>query len=101
MIAHFWDTEACSLTEVDRRFRGAHCLHCQGDEEAAMKNRLAISEQIRQGRTLTGTKGGEKIYVSTYMAVAYFKIRSRHSTGWTDERHKKIKSGNRAPLWTC
>jgi hypothetical protein len=27
----FWDTVPCSLVEVDRRFRGAYCLHHQGD----------------------------------------------------------------------
>jgi hypothetical protein len=34
MIA-FWDTELCSLVEVDRRFRGAYCLRQQSDEQAA------------------------------------------------------------------
>jgi hypothetical protein len=28
----FWDIAPCSLVEVDRRFRGAYCLHYQGDE---------------------------------------------------------------------
>jgi hypothetical protein len=28
----FWDIVPCSLVEVDRRFRGAYCLHHQGDE---------------------------------------------------------------------
>jgi hypothetical protein len=27
----FWDIASCSLTEVDRRFRGAYCQHHQGD----------------------------------------------------------------------
>jgi hypothetical protein len=26
----FWDVAPCSLVEMDRRFRGAHCLHHQG-----------------------------------------------------------------------
>jgi hypothetical protein len=26
----FWDMEPCSLLEVNRRFRGAYCLHHQG-----------------------------------------------------------------------
>jgi hypothetical protein len=26
MIA-FWDIAPCSVVEVDRRFKGAHCLH--------------------------------------------------------------------------
>jgi hypothetical protein len=27
----FWDVAPCSLTEVYRLFRGAYCLHHQGD----------------------------------------------------------------------
>jgi hypothetical protein len=27
----FWNIGPCSLVEVDRRFRGAKCLHCQCD----------------------------------------------------------------------
>jgi hypothetical protein len=26
-ITPFWDTAPCSVIEVDRRFRGAYCLH--------------------------------------------------------------------------
>jgi hypothetical protein len=29
----FWDMEACSLVEVDRRFIYAYCLHHHGDEQ--------------------------------------------------------------------
>jgi hypothetical protein len=27
----FWDVAPCSLVEIYRRFRGAYCLHHQGD----------------------------------------------------------------------
>jgi hypothetical protein len=27
-----WDIAPCSLVEVDRRFKGAYCLHYQGDD---------------------------------------------------------------------
>jgi hypothetical protein len=30
----FWDVAPCSLIEVDWRFRGAYCLHHQGDKQA-------------------------------------------------------------------
>jgi hypothetical protein len=30
-VTVFWDTAPCSLVEVERRFRGAYCLHHQGD----------------------------------------------------------------------
>jgi hypothetical protein len=31
-IRAFWDVAPCSLVGVERRFRGAYCLHHQGDE---------------------------------------------------------------------
>jgi hypothetical protein len=31
MLLVFWDVAPCSHVEVDRRFRGAYCLHHQGD----------------------------------------------------------------------
>jgi hypothetical protein len=31
-MAVCWDTAPCSLIEIDQRFRGAYCLHHQGDE---------------------------------------------------------------------
>jgi hypothetical protein len=30
----FWDVAPCSLVDIDWHFRGAYCLHHQGDEEA-------------------------------------------------------------------
>jgi hypothetical protein len=30
-MAVFWDVAPCSLLDIDRRFRGAYCLHHQGD----------------------------------------------------------------------
>jgi uncharacterized membrane protein (DUF485 family) len=32
----FWDVALCSHVEVDRRFKGAYCLHHQGDEFTAL-----------------------------------------------------------------
>jgi hypothetical protein len=31
-ITVLWDVAPCSLVEVYRRFRGAYCLHHQGDD---------------------------------------------------------------------
>jgi hypothetical protein len=31
-IRAFWDIAQCSLVVVDRRFRGAYCLHEQGND---------------------------------------------------------------------
>jgi hypothetical protein len=35
----FWDIAPCSLVQVDRRFRGAYCLHPQGDETSVYFNK--------------------------------------------------------------
>jgi len=32
MFRVFWDVAPCSHIEVDLRFRGAYCLHRQGDD---------------------------------------------------------------------
>jgi hypothetical protein len=32
MMIAFWDVVLCKLIEIDWYFRGAYCLHCQGDE---------------------------------------------------------------------
>jgi hypothetical protein len=29
----FWDAAPCRLVEIYRRFRGAYCLHHQGEED--------------------------------------------------------------------
>jgi hypothetical protein len=34
----FWDIEPRSLVEVTRRFRGAYCVHHQGDETSMYFN---------------------------------------------------------------
>jgi hypothetical protein len=32
----FWDVAQCSLVDIDRRCRGAYCLHHRGDEKTAI-----------------------------------------------------------------
>jgi hypothetical protein len=32
-MAAFWDIGPCSLFKVDRRFRGAYCLHYEDDTQ--------------------------------------------------------------------
>jgi hypothetical protein len=42
-IRAFWDIATCSLAGVDRRFRGAYCLHYQSDIGARLQG--AISQK--------------------------------------------------------
>jgi hypothetical protein len=37
-VRAFWDTAPCGLVELDRRFRGAYCLHHR-DQYASLKRR--------------------------------------------------------------
>jgi hypothetical protein len=34
----FWEVAPCSLIEIERRFRGAYCLHRQGDVSSQLVN---------------------------------------------------------------
>jgi hypothetical protein len=40
----FWDVAPCIQIDVDRRFRGAYCLHDKGDEIALMMEAVRTSE---------------------------------------------------------
>jgi hypothetical protein len=46
----FWDTASCNLEEVHRHFRGAYCLHHQGDQVsiiiALMMEAVSTSEML-------------------------------------------------------
>jgi hypothetical protein len=37
-ITDIWNTGPCSLVEIDRLFRGAYCLHHQGDHGAGLSS---------------------------------------------------------------
>jgi hypothetical protein len=37
-ITAFWDIAPCSFVNVDRRFRGAYCLHHQGPDDRDSKH---------------------------------------------------------------
>jgi hypothetical protein len=46
-MAVFWDVAPCSLIDTDRHFRGAYCLHHQGDE-ALMNKGLGECLDLRE-----------------------------------------------------
>jgi hypothetical protein len=49
----FCDIAPCSLVEVDQRFRGAYCLHHQGDDSLTLML-LAVSYLLlRWGETMS------------------------------------------------
>jgi hypothetical protein len=39
----FWEMSLCSLAEVNRRFRGAYCLHRHPDVELQRNNEKEIN----------------------------------------------------------
>jgi hypothetical protein len=42
----FWDVAPCSQVDVDRRFRGAYCLHHQGDDGTSVNIILTTRRYI-------------------------------------------------------
>jgi hypothetical protein len=54
-MAVIWVFAPCSLEEVYRRFRDAHCLHQQGDEGALMMEAASSSETSVNFYQLHGT----------------------------------------------
>jgi hypothetical protein len=42
----FWDIAQYSLVEVDRRFRGAYCLHHQADESLMIEAVRAFETSV-------------------------------------------------------
>jgi hypothetical protein len=58
----FWDVTPCSLAGVDRRFRGAYCLHHQGDEISYKNNgiengSLSVTRKKKGAPSLFGSIG--------------------------------------------
>jgi hypothetical protein len=56
----FWDVAPCSLVESDRCFRGAYCLHRQGNEwaKAARKCGLRYRSMLDRAREPMVEGGG-------------------------------------------
>jgi hypothetical protein len=49
----FWDVAPCSLVEIDRSFRGAYCLHHQGDRpEMSVSFYQTTRRNIPEGSSL-------------------------------------------------
>jgi hypothetical protein len=44
----FWEAVSCSLVEIDRRFRGAYCLHLQGDGDGQFLPEYMAQHRRRQ-----------------------------------------------------
>jgi hypothetical protein len=81
-MAVFWVVAPCSLVEVYRRFRGAYCLHHQGDEYYLFKIRFNI--------ILPSTCKSSKLYVPftysyqnsvriSHFSHAYYMLHPPHS----------------------
>jgi hypothetical protein len=62
-MAVFLDVVLCSLVDTDQRFKGAYCLHLQGDESLMMKavNSSETSVNIR-------------LHGATSQKIAFFKF---------------------------
>jgi hypothetical protein len=61
----FWDAVSCSLLKTDRRFRGAYCLHYQGEDHliALMMESASTSETLVNFYQVTKPNIPEASYV--------------------------------------
>jgi hypothetical protein len=76
----FWDVEPCSLVQVYRRFRGACCLHHQGDE-AASTPEMAVNFYRTTWRNIPGDSHLDKKHHSGQQVKILFQILKRDSKG--------------------
>jgi hypothetical protein len=56
-MAAFWVTALCSLVEVDRRFRGAYCLHRQGGQTSIIARISETSGNFNESSQLCTQEG--------------------------------------------
>jgi hypothetical protein len=66
-ITVFWDVAPCSLVKIDRRFRGAYCLHFRSHRSDGEDRYLHVHESY--GR------------IWNDVVVAYLKVLFSHSPG--------------------
>jgi hypothetical protein len=59
---YFWEVAPRSLLEVDRRFRGAYCLHHQGRESSLFITLMV--EALRNSETSVYSKETTQRYIS-------------------------------------
>jgi hypothetical protein len=77
----FWDVAPCSHVEVDRSFRGAYCLHYQGDwwwrPYAPLKRRSASTwlHGATSQKTLNFTLAAVRTWTLTYILTLSFHQR--------------------------
>jgi hypothetical protein len=58
----FWDVAACSLVDIDRRFRGAYCLHHRPEDRRQASPKLFFTPPTANNvsRATKGVKGKGK-----------------------------------------
>jgi hypothetical protein len=74
----FWDITPYSLVDIGRRFRGAYCLHHQGDRRDNLKShKLRVFENSVQ-RTIFGHKREAVTVGRRKLRKSSFKIYAVH-----------------------
>jgi hypothetical protein len=67
----FWDIALCGLFEVNRRFRGAYCLHHQGDDGGVCTYEMSV--YLSEATRFYITEGYHlNIYLIIYLNITVF-----------------------------
>jgi hypothetical protein len=96
----FWDTAQCSIVEVDRRFRGAYCLHYQDDVmEAVCSSETSVYFNEATRRSILQAATFKPVAVTTSNSVCWQASVLDPDTGrWTQVPYYRTTRGLRAIL---
>jgi hypothetical protein len=94
----FWDVVLCSHVEVDRRFRGAYCIHYHSStwwwRQYALLKRRSTSTWLHGATSQKTLNFGLKIFVAEdcCYTVSKFQWCYMYTVGWLDKRIKSFVS---------
>jgi hypothetical protein len=70
----FWDVASCSLVEIDGRFRGVYCFHCEGDVGRKFLKRRSVSTRLH------GAASQKTVIFRKYIASFVYNIKTKSGT---------------------
>jgi hypothetical protein len=65
----YWDVAPCSLLDIDRRFRGAYCLHQQSDKPEDRYFHTRRSDNLKSHQLLTYSFSLDAITTLNYILM--------------------------------
>jgi hypothetical protein len=103
----FWNIALCSLVEVDRRFKGAYCLHHQDDNGAISQNAVIFiiyfkfpreykrgTPSISSGVWSSAVWPCSALRAPLFISAISASERLSFSPAYRHEKHKRASRGN-------